>query len=119
VRSLEGGWQGGKLVLQSTLPVDAVAASPLLVEAPALVRGGQVSFLGSLSIDAMHVGFRGSVETHDLLVEGVGPATPLQHRLRNGSGRARLPLAVEIDLLQGGDWARAFREGLATGTPLE
>lgn len=117
---VNGRWRDGKLVLQSSLPMEAVAAAPVLVEAPAVVRGGAVTFEGTLSLDGQHIGFHGSVDARDLLVEGSGPATALQHRLRNsGTGRTHLPLAAEVDLLHGADWARVFREGLATGAPLE
>jgi len=96
---LEGEWRDGKLVAQAILgPLAATAAAPLLVGAPAVVRGGEVTFEGTVTLDATRAAFRGDVDARDVLVEGGATPGSFETRLRAGRGRARVPLTLDLAL---------------------
>ena len=114
----DGEWRGRTLSLHlATGSLDAVSAASMLIESPAVVRGGVVSLEGVLTLDAKHASFRGDLETGDLVIEGASATPgPLERRLRSRRGRARVPIRVELDLTRGSDPARAFREAIAAAS---
>ena len=116
VAHLEGEWNAGRLSAKTSLgALPAMGASALLIAPPAIARGGEVTFEGTLVLDARRAQFRGDVDARDVIVVGDGASSALENRLRAGRGHARIPLVFDVDVTQGADWARVVREAIEAG----
>lgn len=115
---LEGAWDpSGRTPVLFGLAAGPFDAGPwsgwLLPSSEGRVRGGRASLDGIVSFPGSALGFEGTLDVKDLLIEGAD-ARPgaLEEAVRRGNGNARFTITVQAPLGAGADWRTRARDSV-------